>query len=287
MIKEFRKNHSFPRIFPKEYSRKIRVWVFFLLFLISGNTQPEETNQFPEILRSFVQEFQKHPSESTAQSFRTKYPSFKTGNCNFEESERFEKVVYLSYKCKEKQWPGFIYLGGGSEFWKDPAAEISFGEILKIGKKVFLEVKPFHEDGFEKKSFGKNRISSKTHSYPKEYKDNHGLQYFLSIAKHPAKRNLSSGKEIFFDSTCPLIFLKKDSDFYWEKVIYYSFQASCIPSSPYSYIRIRSDFLGKIRLDDKDTDQIQEGSKYLGKLKIQSIEADKILWHQEAEIYNE
>ncbi|EMG19014.1 hypothetical protein LEP1GSC150_3114 [Leptospira interrogans serovar Copenhageni str. LT2050] len=77
------------------------MWVFFLLFLISGNTQPEETNQFPEILRSFVQEFQKHPSESTVQSFRTKYPSFKTGNCNFEESERFEKVVYLSYKCKE------------------------------------------------------------------------------------------------------------------------------------------------------------------------------------------
>ncbi|EMO28413.1 hypothetical protein LEP1GSC170_0832 [Leptospira interrogans serovar Bataviae str. HAI135] len=45
--------------------------------------------------------------------------------------------------------------------------------------------------------------------------------------------------------------------------------------------------MGKIRLDDKDTDQIQEGAKYLGKLKIQSIEADKILWHQEAEIYNE
>ncbi|EJO68737.1 LIC11113 family protein [Leptospira kirschneri] len=286
MIKEFRKNHSFSRIFPKKDFWKIRTWVFFLLFFISGNAQ-SQSEEFPEILKSFIQEFQKHPSESTVQSFRTKYPSFKTVNCSFEESERFEKVVYLSYKCKEKQWAGFIYLGGGSEFWKDPSAKISFGEILKIGKKVYLEVKPFDEERFEKKTFVNNRLPSKTHSHPKEYKDNHGLQYFLSIAKHPAKRNLNSGKEIFFDSTCPLIFLKKDSDFYWEKAIYYSFQASCIPSSPYSYIRIRSDFLGKIRLDDKDTDQIQEGAKYIGKLKIQSIEADKILWHQEAEIYNE
>ncbi|EMJ92572.1 hypothetical protein LEP1GSC193_0488 [Leptospira alstonii serovar Pingchang str. 80-412] len=292
MIREFRKLRNSTRIFPKNV-RKKRVVFFGLLslfFFLAGNIRSDETKSFQENFKSFLEEFQKHPSASLVRSFQTQYSSFEPEPCAFEESGRFEKVIYLSYKCKEKTWSGFIYLGGGSEFWKNRSAKISLGEVLKIGKKVYLEVKPSFEGEHSSPDFkkhGKKDHAKKEPQTPKEYKDNYGLQYYLSIAKHPAKRDLNGGKEIFFDSSCPLIFLKKDSDFYWEKAVYYSFQASCIPSSPYSYIRIRSDLLGKIRVDDKDTDNVQEGAKYLGKLKIHSIEADKILWRQDAEIYNE
>ncbi|EMM78599.1 LIC11113 family protein [Leptospira santarosai] len=297
MIRKFRRSRTYPRIFPESPGKRRIVFIQFLslLFVFAGNinSEADKTKSFQENFQSFLQEFHKHPSESLVRSFRARYSSFEPKPCGFEESERFEKVIYLSYKCKEHKWPGFIYLGGGSEFWKNHSAKISLGEVLRIGKKIYLEITPSHEDELGEDPFGnfkkygtKNNPRFKSQT-TKEYRDNYGLQYYLSISKHPAKRDLNGGKEIFFDSTCPLIFLKKDSDFYWEKAVYYSFQASCIPSSPYSYIRIRSDFLGKIRIDGRDTDQIQEGAKYLGKLKIHSIEADKILWQQDAEIYNE
>lgn len=306
MRRELRKDCTLSGNFP-DAARKIRFFFVCILlssFLSIGNVRAENevSDSFADQFHSFLKEFQKHPSESLARSFRSRYSSFEPPkSCGFEETGRFEKVVYLSYRCKEEKWSGFIYLGAGSEFWKNSSPRISFGEVLKIGKKIYMEVKPSTGEWYKDDSSGfkkhdpKDKKDFKAHEKqdpirpqpPKEYKDNFGLRYFLSIAKHPAKRDLKSGKEIFFDSNCPLIFLKKDSDFYWEKAVYYSFQASCVPSSPYSFIRIRSDFLGKIRLDDKDTDQIQEGAKYLGKLKIHSIEADKILWEQEAEIYNE
>ncbi|TGK13550.1 LIC11113 family protein [Leptospira kmetyi] len=298
MRRELRKDCTLSRFFPDVpwTIRFVCAFVLALSFFSIGNlrAENESSDSFSEHFHSFLKEFQKHPSSSLARSFRSRYSSFEPPkSCGFEETGRFEKVVYLSYHCKDQKWPGFIYLGTGTEFWKNSSVRISFGEVLEIGKKVFLEVKPSYGEWYREdssldfKKQGKKDKDPIRPQPPKEYKDNFGLRYFLSIAKHPAKRDLKSGKEIFFDSNCPLIFLKKDSDFYWEKAVYYSFQASCVPSSPYSFIRIRSDFLGKIRLDDKDSDQIQEGAKYLGKLKIHSIEADKILWEQEAEIYNE
>ncbi|TGM99419.1 LIC11113 family protein [Leptospira yasudae] len=297
MIREFRIVRTRIRFFPAALRKTGEwfVWILagFVLFLGSVGSESEPERTPSEKFTSFVKEFHKHPSESLARSFRARYSSLDVAPCGFEESGRFEKVVYLSYKCKEEKWTGFIYLGAGSEFWKQSSTRISLGEVLQIGKKTYLEIKPSFEDRFPEESAWDWKRHGKKESHPirpqvvKEPKDNFGLQYFLSVAKHPAKRDLKSGKEIFFDSTCPLIFLKKDADFYWEKSVYYSFQASCISSSPYSYIRVRSDFLGKIRLDDKDTDQIQEGGRYLGKLKIHSLEADKILWQQDAELYNE
>ncbi|MBM9578873.1 hypothetical protein JWG45_17140 [Leptospira sp. 201903070] len=296
MIREFRKDRTLRSDSSKKFRKKWIPFVWILLFLILNSrrisAEPDPTRGAQEEFKLFLKEFQKSPSEFLAVSFRRKHNSVPVSPCIFEESGRFEKVIYLSYNCKEEKFPGFIYLGSQWSSWKNNPERISLGEVLKIGKKVYLEVKPSYDLGVEEHSSWdpKKKPNKETHSEkirpPKDYKDNFGLQYFLSIAKHPAKRSLNSGKEIFFDSSCPLIFLKKDSDFYWDKATYFSFQASCIPSSPYSFIRIKSDFLGKIRLDDKDTDQIQEGAKYLGKLKIHSIEPDKIVW-QDAEIYNE
>ncbi|TGK15299.1 hypothetical protein EHO98_15335 [Leptospira stimsonii] len=295
MRREFRKGNTLTDSSkPFRRNRFFFVWILLLMVSIFGNisAEPDPTRSAQEEFKSFLREFQKNPSESLAQSFRRKHGSVPVTPCSFEESGRYEKVIYLSYSCKEEKFPGFIYLGSQWISWKNNPERIALGEVLKIGKKTYLEVKPSHDLGVEEHSSWdpKKKPNKEIHSDKprpqKDPKDNFGLQYFLSIAKHPAKRALNSGKEIFFDSSCPLIFLKKDSDFYWDKATYFSFQASCIPSSPYSYIRIKSDFLGKIRLDDKDTDQIQEGAKYLGKLKIHSIEPDKIVW-QDAEIYNE
>ncbi|XDD49095.1 hypothetical protein AB3N59_11730 [Leptospira sp. WS92.C1] len=296
MIREFRKDRSQNRIFPDQHRRK-RVFflrILLLFFLFTGKIQSEAVykKSDSENFQIFLKEFQKTSSESLVHSFQKRHPSIELAPCSFEESGRFEKVIYLTYHCKEEKWPGFIYLGSGPHFWKNNPERISLGEVLKIGKKMYLEIRAFtgnriSEEGLADPKKNPRQETKTIQPIPiKEYKDNYGLQYFVSIAKHPAKRDLKSGKEIFFDANCPLIFLKKDSDFYWDKAVYYSFQASCIPTSPYSYIRIRSDFLGKIRVDDKDTDQVQEGAKYLGKLKIHSIEADKVLW-QDAEIYNE
>ncbi|TGM57061.1 LIC11113 family protein [Leptospira adleri] len=296
MIREFRKARTLRSDSSKQFRRKRIFFVWILTLLVSSvenipaDSDPARSAQ--EEFKIFLGEFHKNPSETLARSFQKKHGSVPVAPCVFEESGRFEKVIYLTYSCKEEKFPGFIYLGSRWSSWKNSPERIALGEVLKIGKKTYLEVKPSYDLGTEEHSSWdpKRKPNKEIHSErprpQKDPKDNFGLQYFLSIAKHPARRTLNSGKEIFFDSSCPLIFLKKDSDFYWDKATYFSFQASCIPSSPYSLIRIKSDFLGKIRLDDKDTDQIQEGAKYLGKLKIQSIEPDKIVW-QDAEIYNE
>lgn len=219
MIRKFRRSRTYPRIFPESPGKRRIVFIQFLslLFVFAGNinSEPDKTKSFQENFQSFLQEFHKHPSESLVRSFRARYSSFEPKPCGFEESERFEKVIYLSYKCKEHKWPGFIYLGGGSEFWKNHSAKISLGEVLRIGKKIYLEIKPSHEDELGEDPFGnfkkygtKNNPRFKSQT-TKEYRDNYGLQYYLSISKHPAKRDLNGGKEIFFDSTCPLIFLKR------------------------------------------------------------------------------
>ncbi|MDV6236456.1 hypothetical protein CH379_012540 [Leptospira ellisii] len=270
------------------------VFVFAYPDEIGSDTRRDSSESVREEFKSFLKEFQKLPSETSLRSFRRRHSGFDVSPCYFEESGRFETVRYLSFHCDGETWKNFIQLGSASGISKRKLETVSLGEAMTIGKKVFLEIKPassVSESGKES-VFDRTEKTKHERENPirpttvKEPKDNFGLRYFLSIAKHPSKRDLNPGKEIFFDSTCPLVFLKKDSDFYWDKAVYYSFQASCIPSSPYSYIRIKADFLGKIRMDDKDTDQIQEGAKYLGKLRIHSVEADKILW-RDAEIYNE
>lgn len=284
----------------RNFGKVAALCVLFSVFLLSNpeeigsDTKPDSSGSAREEFKSFLKEFQKRPSQTSLRSFRGRHPGFDVSPCYFEESGRFETVRYLSFYCDEQTWKNFIQLGSSFGNSKRRLETVSLGEAMTIGKKVFLEIKQegsVFESGktsvFEKREKTKQERENPIRPTPvKEPKDNFGLRYFLSIAKHPSKRDLNPGKEIFFDSTCPLIFLKKDSDFYWDKSLYYSFQASCVPSSPYSYIRIKADFLGKIRLDDKDTDQIQEGARYLGKLRIHSVEADKILW-RDAEIYNE
>lgn len=244
-----------------------------------------EDREFKEGWRKYSQEKDARPLKSWFKS----HPNVSTGNCRFKNTEDFEGLQYFVLDCPEKKLNGFFYAGKEKIRFPEKIRNFHVKGPVKIGKMVYWELAFSPSDaklaGLEpERRKGGSKKDSKSNDPAST--ENYGLQYFLSIAKHPASRPAPVGKEIFFDSSCPLLYLGKDADFYWDKALYFSFQASCIPDSPYAWVRIKADAGGNVLVDDKPAESLQEGERFLGKLKLKSVEKDKIVW-SDAELFHE
>ncbi|TGJ99633.1 hypothetical protein EHO59_17490 [Leptospira semungkisensis] len=239
----------------------------------------------------FVSGWKKYSQEKDArplkQWFQT-YPKVLTGDCKFRSLPDLEGPQYFSLDCADKKLPGFFFAGKDKILYPDKITSFHVKGPVKMGNMVYWQL-GFSSDTLRLATGKFSSVSAndkKSKINDKASTENFGLQYFLSIARHPASRPAPVGKEIFFDSSCPLLYLGKDADFYWDKVLYFSFQASCIPSSPYSWIRIKADAAGNVQVDNKPFESLEQGARFLAKLKLQSIEKDKIIW-SDAELFHE
>ncbi len=241
----------------------------------------------PEFISGWGKYSQEKDARPLKSWFKT-HPEVEMGSCKFRSLDDFEGLQYFSLDCPGKKRNGFFYSGKEKVLRPENIKSFRVKGPVKIGKMVYWELAFSKEDlrnanlrpGRKSKMEKDSKIESPVST------ENFGLQYFLSIAKHPSDRPTPVGKEIFFDSSCPLLYLGKDADFYWDKVLYFSFQASCLPDSPYSWIRIKADAGGNVLVDDKPAESLKEGERFLAKLKLHSIEKDKIVW-SEAELFHE
>ncbi|TGJ98262.1 hypothetical protein EHQ53_00580 [Leptospira langatensis] len=238
----------------------------------------------------FVSGWKKYSQEKDArplkQWFQT-HPVVQTGDCKFRSLPDLEGSQYFSLDCTDKKMPGFFFAGKDKILYPNKISSFHVRGPVKTGKMVYWQL-GFSSDTLRLATgkFSESNKDKRSKINDKASTENFGLQYFLSIARHPASRPAPVGKEIFFDSSCPLLYLGKDADFYWDKVLYFSFQASCIPSSPYSWIRIKADAGGNVQVDDKPLESLEQGARFLAKLKLQSIEKDKIVW-SDGELFHE
>lgn len=233
--------------------------------------------------------WKKYSKEKDARPLKTwfqNHSSVSIRPCSLLKTLEFEGLQYFSLKCPGEILSGFFYSGRTKIASPETVEAIRVKGPVKIGKTVYWELAFSDQDLSDFGTPTKTEPRKKKPRLPDRPPDNLGLQYFLSIARRPAVRPTPNGKEVFFDSSCPLVYLGKDGDFYWDKAVYFSFQASCLPQSPYSWVRIRADFTGNVVLDSKPSQSLQEGERFLAKLKIQSVEKDKIVW-SEAELFHE
>lgn len=272
--------------------------LFFSVFIPDSGSFAEEPvlqkansriGDFAE--KEFQEGWRKYSKEKDARPLKEWFKQHGTvhiGECKFRSLPESEEIQYLSLDCPGKKLNGFFY--SGEERLRSPERIDSFrvkGPV-KLGKSVYWELE-FSAENLKvasSKPAPGDKSNPETKLVDKTSTVNFGLQYFLSIAKHPIDRPTPKGKEIFFDSSCPLLYLGKDADFYWDKSLYYSFQASCLPDSPYSWIRIKADLSGNVLVDNQPTEELQEGARYLAKLKLESVEKDKIVW-SDAELFHE
>ncbi|PJZ65732.1 hypothetical protein CH371_12490 [Leptospira wolffii] len=241
-----------------------------------------EGEEFDEGWRKYSKEKDARPLKSWFRS----HPKLSVGDCTFHKNQDSEEVQYLHLSCPDRKLEGFFYSGKEKIRFAEKIRSFHVKGPTKIGKAVYWEISFSREEARNAGLHPENRISKQSKIETKTSTENFGLQYFLSIARHPAHRPAPVGKEIFFDSSCPLLYLGKDADFYWDKALYFSFQASCLPDSPYSWIRIKADAGGNVLVDDKPAESLQEGERFLAKLKLQAIEKDKIVW-SDAELFHE
>ncbi|EPG74649.1 hypothetical protein LEP1GSC058_1689 [Leptospira fainei serovar Hurstbridge str. BUT 6] len=250
--------------------------------LISSSAGNLDDPEFKEGWKKYSKDKDARPLKAWFQS----HPDVNIRPCKLSRTLDFEGLQYFSIKCQDEILNGFFYSGGATVSNPDSIDSIRVKGPVKIGKVVYWDLSFSSKDLPVNSSPGRLEKPNRRTRLPEKPPDNLGLQYFLSLARRPAHRPAPDGKEVFFDSSCPLVFLGKDGDFYWDKAIYFSFQASCFPQSPYSWVRIKADFSGNLVLDNKPSQSLKEGERFLAKLKIQSIEKDKIVW-SEAELFHE
>ncbi|PJZ69041.1 hypothetical protein CH373_03965 [Leptospira perolatii] len=245
----------------------------------------------PEFRSAWRKYSQNKDARSLKYWFET-HPELEPYPCVFKRSEPIESYQSVYLDCPKDSLKGFIYSGNPIS---NPEKMESFRVIRPVKIKDILyweldfepsEHYPSSESGDSRPNRRREPKRTRRPSYEEKAPDNFGLQYFLSISRKPENRPTPHDKQIFFDSTCPLIYLGKDADFYWDKALYFSFQASCATGSPYSWIRIRADFEGSLTVDNRSTQDLKEGERLLAKLKIQSIDKDKIVW-SDAELFHE
>ncbi|TGL64079.1 LIC11113 family protein [Leptospira sarikeiensis] len=241
--------------------------------------------------KEFQEGWRKYSKEKDARPLKEWFKLHGTvhiGQCKFKSLPDSSELQYLYLDCPGKKLQGFFFSGEERLYSPEKIDSFRVKGPVKLGNSVYWELELSAETlklagskhPKEEKPDKESKINDKASTV------NFSLQYFLSIAKHPGDRPTPKGKEIFFDSSCPLLYLGKDADFYWDKSLYYSFQASCLPDSPYSWIRIKADLGGNVLVDNHPTEDLQEGARFLAKIKLQSVEKDKIVW-SDAELFHE
>lgn len=219
------------------------------------------------------------------QKMAKKKSSFTLENCVLVHTENFDSLAYYKLECNQRKYDNFLTWAKVREL---PGREIRgfrILELMNVGNRVYIRFEP--EESLEPV---RKNLTTSVPEDPKatpKLQANTGLEYFLSIADKPRERkDFPKSLEVFFDNSCPLKFLFLDTSYKWEESTYFTFQVSCKPNSPYSLVRIPSDSDGYIRVDNSRKRDFKTGEKFLGKLKIDSIQKSQIVW-KEAELFHE
>jgi len=218
--------------------------------------------------------------------------------CSLIQTQSFETVKYFSISCGGKGQEGLIHFSHSSRKEQIPEGHFRLIGIHKIGNKNYIEIslgrmksetKPFSYNGddtefqYVRSPFTKK--SEKKETY-RELK-NPNLIYFRTIAFDKNRRKEApSNLEVFFDESCPLVFLEKDESFYWDKTISYVFQISCVKDTPYALARIPGNHEGRLVVSNQTSRSPEKGEKFYAKLRMRKITDEQAFW-EEFQIYYE
>lgn len=179
--------------------------------------------------------------------------------CNFDFRESMESIKYFQLVCGHATFRNFLYFGKLSGIGSIASFQIKKAE--RIGNKFFYILGNIQ--------FRNNRNI--------QISGNKNLAYFL---ENISKNELSpletlSNQYIYFDKTCPLEFISRDSDFHWEKIDIYNFRVSCLqPENSYTIT------LQFPREQPVFSEEIicQPGKIFHARIRLENVSDSKITW---------
>ncbi len=287
-------------------SPKILKLLFLLIFIAQYDLKSGEVIlnspkiNLSKLYESLGEENKKEKLPLVKHSINKKHLFAKAdeNGCSLVLTQSFGTVKYFSVSCGGKPREGLIHFAHSSRKGQIPEGFFRLIGIHKIGTKNYIEIS-LGNTKFETASVSNNKDDTEFQyirspftgkSEKKEiYRElkNPNLIYFRTIAYDKNRRKEApSNLEVFFDESCPIVFLEKDESFYWDKTISYVFQISCVKDTPYALARIPGNSEGRLVVSDQISRLPEKGERFYAKLRMRKITNEQAFW-EESKLYYE
>lgn len=225
------------------------------------------------------------PENKQVQTWIRTRTDFSLNRCKFTEIQQFRTVFYYQLECGEKIISNILRYGQKSP---EPMSErFRILAVTKIGNKLYLEIRFLVLPHPNWENTGNRSNSNSTPSElalkPKKASSynqpNPNLWAFRDIA-HNAISNYrpSQSMDIYFDHSCPLLYLGSVHDFYWDNRIYHDFEISCTKNSQVGILRAPSHIDGSLILGDQLVSHLTLGKRYLSHIKLVRWTDNRMEW---------
>ena len=106
---------------------------------------------------------------------------------------------------------------------------------------------------------------------------NKNLNYFRELLV--TESTFSGEIPVNFDGSCPLEFLGKSWEFYWDHRVFYKFRITCIADFPHSIVQIPVKTGEQLEIKGKTGEPVP-GEQFLGYINIKTVSQRSIDWNE-------